>query len=403
MIFTPFTFPNGNIAKNRLFKSAMEEQLALQNQPSEKLIRLYDTWAKGGAGVLVTGNVMVAENGKGSINDVVVSDNHNLPILKKWAKAGTQNNTILIMQINHAGKQSPAVINKTPVAPSAVPLVGMDGFINPPRELTANEIEDLITKFINTAQIAEQAGFSGVQIHAAHGYLISQFLSPHHNRRQDKWGGSLENRMRFLLEIYQGIRSRVGKGFLVGVKLNSADFQKGGFDETESVQVVQKLSEMGIDFIEISGGNYESPKMLAEKASTQKREAFFIDYAKKARAVSSAPLIITGGFRSQTAMENALASGNLDFIGIACPFALEPDLANKMQNGQYQTIKTTRIKTGVAFIDKKAGAMLEMNWYMTQMDLIGQGKQPDAKLSAWKVLFKTLWENGKAGLSTGRS
>ena len=249
MLFTPFTFQNGKTATNRIFKSAMEEQLSQNDQPSEKLVRLYDTWAKGGAGVWVTGNVMVAESGKGSINDVVISDDRSLEMLKKWAKAGTQNDTLLIMQINHAGKQSPAVVNKTPLAPIAVPLVGMDGFINLPRELSADEINELIHQFVQTAKIAEQAGFSGVQIHAAHGYLISQFLSPHHNRRQDQWGGSLENRMRFLLETYTAIRTVVGKDFLVGVKLNSADFPKGGVDESESVQVVQKLSEMGIDFI----------------------------------------------------------------------------------------------------------------------------------------------------------
>ncbi len=226
MLFTPFTFQNGKTAKNRIFKSAMEEQLAQNDQPSEKLVRLYGTWAQGGAGVLVTGNVMVAESGKGSINDVVISDGRSLEMLKKWAKAGTQNDTLLIMQINHAGKQSPAVVNKTPLAPSTVPLVGMDGFINPPRELTADEINGLIQQFVQTAKIAEQAGFSGIQIHAAHGYLISQFLSPHHNRRQDPWGGSLENRMRFLLETYTAIRAAVGKDFLVGVKLNSTDFQK---------------------------------------------------------------------------------------------------------------------------------------------------------------------------------
>ena len=399
MLFTPFTFQNGKTAKNRIFKSAMEEQFSQNDQPSEKLVRLYDTWAKGGAGVWITGNVMVAESGKGSINDVVISDDRSLEMLKKWAKAGTQNDTLLIMQINHAGKQSPAVVNKTPLAPSAVPLVGMDGFINLPRELSADEINELIHQFVQTAKIAEQAGFSGVQIHAAHGYLISQFLSPHHNRRQDQWGGSLENRMRFLLETYTAIRTVVGKDFLVGVKLNSADFPKGGVDESESVQVVQKLSEMDIDFIEVSGGNYESPQMLAAKDSTRKREAFFIDYAEKARAVSQAPLIITGGFRSQNAMED----GYLVLVGVARPFALVPYLANQMQNGTYQTVQTDLIKTGVAFVDKKAGAMLEMNWYMTQMDLIGQGKQPDPKLSAWKMLLKTLWANGKAGLSTGRS
>ena len=187
--------------------------------------------------------------------------------------------------------------------------------------------------------------------------------------------------MRFLLETYTAIRAAVGKDFLVGVKLNSADFQKGGFDESESVQMVQKLSEMGIDFIEVSGGNYESLQMLAAKDSPHKREAFFIDYAEKARTVSQVPLIITGGFRSQTAMEDALSSGHLDLVGVARPFVLVPDLVNKMQNGTYQTVETDRIQTGMAFVDKKADAMLEMNWYMTQMDLIRQGKQPALKLS----------------------
>lgn len=403
MLFQPFTFNNGKTAKNRFFKSAMEEQLAHADNPTPTLVKLYDTWAKGGAGILVTGNVMVSQNGKGSVNDVVVSDERALLMLKNWASAGTQNDTLLIMQINHAGKQSPKAVNRTPLAPSNIPLVGMDGFINPPRALETSEIDDLIHAFVNTAKIAEKAGFSGVQIHAAHGYLISQFLSPHHNRRDDNWGGSLDNRMRFLIEIYQGIKNAVGKEFLVGVKLNSADFQKGGFDENESILVVEKLSNLGIDFIEISGGNYESPQMLSEKKSTQKREAFFIDYAEKARKVSNVPLIITGGFRSENAMNDALKSGAVDFVGVARPFALVPDLPNQIKNGTYQTVQTERIKTGFSLIDNKVGAVLEMNWYMAQMALIGQGKSPNPNLSAWRVLAKTLWENGKAGLSTGRS
>lgn len=403
MLFQPFGFATGQIAKNRFFKSAMEEQLAQSSQPTQTLVNLYDAWAKGGAGVLVTGNVMVAENGKGSLADVVLTDERSMDMLKSWAKAGTQNDTLLIMQINHAGKQSPKVVNATPVAPSAVALKGMDGFINPPRELAEHEIETLIQNFADTAKIAAKAGFSGVQIHAAHGYLISQFLSPHHNRRSDKWGGSLENRMRFLVAVYQAIRAAVPSGFLVGVKLNSADFQKGGFDEQDSIQVVQKMAELGIDFIEISGGNYESPEMLTAKESTKKREAFFLDYAEKARAVCTAPLIITGGFRSTHAMNEALQSGHLDFVGIARPFALMPDLPNQIKNNSYQTITTNRIKTGVGFVDNKVGAVLEMDWYMAQMALIGRGQKPNPKLSPWRVLAKALWTNGKAGLSTGRS
>ena len=169
MLFQTFTFPNGKIAKNCFFKSAMEEQLTQNNRHSQKLVQLYDVWAKGGAGALVTGNVMVAQNGEGSLHDVVLSDERDLPLLQQWATAGTQNDTLLIMQINHAGKQSPKILSPELVAPSAVPLVGMDGFINPPRELKETEIELLIQQFITTAQIAEEAGFSGVQIHGAHG------------------------------------------------------------------------------------------------------------------------------------------------------------------------------------------------------------------------------------------
>ena len=403
MLFSSFTFANGQVARNRIFKSAMEEQLAERSQASAKLVRLYDTWAKGGAGILVTGNVMVAMNGKGSIDDVVLSDEESLPMLRHWAKAGTQDGALLIMQINHAGKQSPKVLSPVPLAPSDVPLSGMESFINPPRALTEEEIQTLIGQFAHTARIAEKAGFSGVQIHGAHGYLISQFLSPHHNRRSDRWGGSLDNRMRFLVEIYQAIRAAVGKDFLLGLKLNSADFQKGGFDEADSIQVVQKMSNLGIDFIEISGGNYESPEMLTAKASTRRREAFFLDYAEKARAVCQSPLIITGGFRSQPAMDDALQSGHLDFIGIARPFALVPDLPKRIQNGTYTPVVTERIKTGFAPIDNKLGAMLEMEWYMEQMDLMAQGKPPNPRLSPWKVLLKTLLANGKAGLSTGRA
>ena len=403
MLFQSFPFPNGQIAKNRIFKSAMEEQLAEHHQPSEKLVRLYEVWAQGGAGVLLTGNVMVAENGKGSMNDVVLTDESRLPMLQRWAQAGTQSGTLLIMQLNHAGKQSPKMLSPTPLAPSAVPLQGFDGFINPPRALTEAEIHTLIAQFARSAAIAEKAGFSGVQIHGAHGYLVSQFLSPHHNRRDDHWGGSADKRMRFLVEIYQAIRAAVGKDFLVGLKLNSADFQKGGFDEGDSIRVVEKMAALGIDFIEISGGNYESPEMFSGKESTRKREAFFLDYAQKARAVCATPLIVTGGFRSEAAMNDALHSGHLDFVGIARPFALMPDLPARLQNGSYTPVATPRIKTGFAPVDNKLGAMLELEWYTAQMGLLAEGKQPNPRLSPWKVLLKTLWANGKAALSTNRA
>ena len=406
MLFQSFTFANQKIAKNRFFKASMEEQLAKNNRVSEELVNLYDVWARGGAGVLLTGNVMISDNGKGSADDVVISDERDLPMLRRWVSAGTQDNTLLIMQINHAGKQSPKNLSAEPVAPSAVVLQGMNNFFNPPRALTEREILAMIEQFAKVAQIAEKSGFSGVEIHAAHGYLISQFLSPHHNRRDDQWGGSLENRIRFLVEVYKAIRAKTQADFLVGMKLNSADFQKGGFDEHESVQVIQKMSELGIDFIEISGGNYESPVMLSPKASTQKREAYFLDYAQKARAVCHTPLIITGGFRSESAMNDALKNDDLDLVGVARPFALVPDFPNQIRDGKYKAVEIKAVRTGINAIDGKMGSVLEMGWYTHQMRLIAAGKKPNLKVGAWRILLTMLMQSmrsGQANTQTSRA
>lgn len=390
--------PNRAIIKNRIFKSAMSEALGTNNQnPRKSLATLYKTWANGGAGLVVTGNVMIDRNALGEPNNVVVEDERDLDMLMKWAKAGTENETHLWMQLNHPGKQSPKTISKEPVAPSAVPLSGdLKNFFNPPRALHAKEIEEIIIRFGKAARIAKKAGFTGVQIHAAHGYLISQFLSPHHNQRTDEWGGSLANRMRFLLETYKEIRKQVGETFPIGIKLNSADFQHGGFTEEESIEVLQKMSEIGIDLIEISGGNYENPKMMVAdvKETTKKREAYFIEYANKARKLVSTPLVVTGGFRSQEGMEEAIASGEIDMVGMAKPFALVPDLANKIFQGNYETVQTKPIRTGIKLVDKTA-AMLEIGWYEQQLARIGKSQSPNPNHSVWRSLIQNVLANGR--------
>lgn len=228
--------------KNRFYKAAMSETMATKsNNPTEELVKLYGRWAQGGAGLLMTGNVMIDREALGEPGNVVIEDERDLDILKRWAKSGTQNGTQLWMQINHPGKQSPKTLSKNPVAPSAIPLTGdIKDFFNKPRELTSDEIWQLIKRFGNAARIAKKAGFTGVQIHAAHGYLINQFLSPHHNQRQDEWGGDLNGRMKFLIETYYEIRKQVGEKFPIGLKLNSADFQRGGFTEEESMKVLKK-------------------------------------------------------------------------------------------------------------------------------------------------------------------
>jgi len=391
--------PNGTMIKNRIFKSAMSEALGTANQnPTQSLVTLYKTWAEGGAGIVMTGNVMIDRTALGEPNNVAIEDERDLAMLTKWAKAGTENDTHLWIQLNHPGKQSPKMISKEPVAPSAIPLAGgIKRFFNEPRALQVCEIEDLILRFGEAARIAKKAGFTGVQIHAAHGYLFNQFLSSYHNQRTVEWGGTLMNRMRFLEEAYNEIRKQVGRSFPIGIKLNSADFQKGGFTEEESMEVILRMSEIGIDLIEISGGNYENPIMMGAevKESTKKREAYFIDYAKKAQKLISTPIVVTGGFRSQSVMEEAVASKAIDMVGIARPFVLVPDLANKIFTGNYETVKAKPIRTGFKLLDKGA-SLLEVGWYEQQLARIGKSKLPKPKLNVWRSLLQNILENGRS-------
>ena len=235
----PLTLNCGVTLKNRFFKAAMHEALAGRDcAPTNTHVELYRAWARGGAAVLVTGNVMVDRTALGEPGNVVVEDERDFQMLRRWARAGTENDTQLWMQINHPGKQSPRSINAHPVAPSAVPIRGQyANMFNIPQELTIEQIHDLVKRFVATARIAQKAGFTGVQIHGAHGYLVNQFLSPLDNQRTDEYGGTLENRMRFLEEIYRGMRTALGPDFPITLKLTSTDGEEGGFTEAESIQV----------------------------------------------------------------------------------------------------------------------------------------------------------------------
>jgi 2,4-dienoyl-CoA reductase-like NADH-dependent reductase (Old Yellow Enzyme family) len=402
---TPIAVTADSTVKNRLFKSAMSEQLGDgNNAPTAELIRLYDTWAKGGTGLLVTGNVMIDRTALGEPKNVVLDEQSDEQLFRQWAQAGTANDTQLWMQLNHPGKQIPNLICDEPVAPSAVPLSGgLEKTFNCPRELTAAEIEELVRRFAFAAGRAKDWGFSGVQIHGAHGYLVKQFLSGHHNRRDDEWGGSLENRMRFLREIYKAIRVEVGDDFPVGVKLNSADFQRGGFTEEESMQVIQTLEADGMNMIEVSGGNYENPSMVGANAkeSTLQREAYFLEYAEKAKQLLSIPLVVTGGFRSAKAMNAALASGATDMIGVARPLAVDPEMANKLLADESFSLPLRKLSTGIPALDFMA--MLDITWYEQQLALIGAGKPTKPTLSAWRSVLSTFMGLGKHAFQRRRA
>jgi len=396
-----FSLSNGQVIKNRLFKSAMSEQLAdKQHNPTTGLATLYQRWARGGIGLSITGNVMVERSALGEPSNVVLDVQSDLALFSQWANAGKQNGAQIWMQLNHPGKQIPKFLCREPVAPSAIPLGrGLEKGFNTPRALTENEIHQVIGKFATSAKLSKQAGFTGVQIHGAHGYLVSQFLSERHNQRDDQWGGSLENRLRFVREVYRAIRNEVGDDFPIGIKLNSADFMKGGFTEEESMQVVQALSSDGIDLIEISGGTYESPSMMGSKnkndsvkASTIKREAYFLDYMVKVRKLVSTPLVVTGGFRTAPAMNDALNTSATDFVGIARTMAVDPDFPNKLIENPNYGMPLSEPTTGKPALDKMA--MVGLVWYEHQMWRIAAGKKTNPNLSPLSVVIKTILSAG---------
>ncbi|TDP81616.1 2,4-dienoyl-CoA reductase-like NADH-dependent reductase (Old Yellow Enzyme family) [Aquabacterium commune] len=398
----PFTLPNGTVVKNRLFKSAMSE--ALGSRPgaaTPELVRLYGAWADGGIGLCVTGNVMIDRRALGEPGNVVIEDERFLPELKAWAQAATRNGTQCWVQLNHPGKQAPKGLNKENISPSAVPFrAEMQAFFPTPREMTDAEVREVIARFAQAAALVQQAGFSGVQIHGAHGYLVSQFLSPHHNRRNDEWGGTPEKRRRFVLAVLAAMRARVGPGFPIGIKLNSADFQRGGFTEEESLDTIRALAEAGIDLIEISGGTYEAPVMTGAKGqpkgavgepvkeSTKQREAYFLAFAEKARAAVKTPLVVTGGFRSSQGMAEAITSGAVDFVGLARALAIEPDVPQRLLAGQQPREQVTPKNTGIGFIDKMG--LMEITWYTGQLKRIGRGEAPKPNESPLWVFVKYI-------------
>lgn len=340
--------PCGATVSNRIAKAAMTEGLATPNGvPTAALERLYALWSDGGAGVLLSGNIQVDADHLERPGNVVIDrepDEVMRRALASWAKAATRGGNHFWAQISHAGRQTQTNINRHPKAPSAVKVGLPGGQFGEPVALTAAEIEEIVRRFGVCAAAVKEAGFTGAQIHAAHGYLLSQFLSPRSNLRTDQYGGSLENRARPLLNIVASVREAVGPDFPVAVKLNSADFQKGGFAFEDSLQVAQWLEQAGVDLIEVSGGTYEQPKLLGAqgieeeepqhvKQSTLMREAYFVDFALAMQDKVSIPLMVTGGFRRRDAMEQAIASGGADMVGLGRPMCVVTDAPKQILEG----------------------------------------------------------------------
>ncbi len=430
----PFTLPCGVVVPNRLCKAAMTEGVANSKlQATQRHATLYKRWAEGGAGILITGNVLIDRNilerpGNVSIDPAPEhGEPEGMDALRAWAKAGTSNGNHLWMQISHAGRQSPRYVTSQPVGPSAVQLELLGNYA-PPRALREDEILDLIQRFARVARIAKEAGFTGVQVHGAHGYLLSSFLSPVTNQRTDQWGGSLENRARFLLQAVRAVRQAVGPAFPVAVKLNSDDFRKGGFSNEECLQVVKWLNDEKIDLLEISGGTYEQPRLLghtgaadsvkdeqpAQRESTKKREAYFLNYARAIREVATMPLMVTGGFRSREAMEEALSDGVCDVIGLGRPLCTHPDTPKQLMNGKIDRAASfeNMLKLADKGIFSPASPVLPLKlinvlgaqaWYYQQIFRLADGLEAKPSMSIIGAFFKYLFNEWTTAFKVKRS
>jgi 2,4-dienoyl-CoA reductase-like NADH-dependent reductase (Old Yellow Enzyme family) len=395
-LFTPLTLPNGVIVSNRICKAAMEENLSDIGQlPGERLFTLYRAWSEGGSGLLLTGNVMISPDALTGPGGVVLESADHLDSFKQWATAGTVNGNQLWMQINHPGRQVYEAMGEQALSPSGIALniPGFSKMFAQPKAMTEAEILNIIERFANTAALAEQAGFTGVQIHAAHGYLLSQFLSPLVNHRTDQWGGRLENRARLVFEVVKAVRTRVSKQFCVSIKINSADFQKGGFDTEDAKWVVTQLNDYQLDLVELSGGSYESPAMSGSAAeplngnSTTQREAYFVDFAREIAQVASMPIMVTGGITKRAVAEDAVneRSGiSIEMLGIARALAYEPALANKWKQDKELEV-TLPI---VVWKNKTLGALASMAITKAQLTRMAIGKLPQPNMHPLFALIK---------------
>ncbi len=392
---SPLQLPNGSTLPNRLAKAAMEENMADAGQlPGPAIHTLYQAWANGGVGLIITGNVMVDGRALTGPGGIVLERGTALAPFQQWASKARQHGAQVWMQINHPGRQVMAAMGGKAWAPSSVALdLGKHSkLFAQPQAMSHNEILETIERFADTAQAAERAGFTGVEIHAAHGYLISQFLSPLTNQRQDDWGGTLAKRARILLDIVRAVRTRVPPDFCVAVKLNSADFQRGGFSQDDAGQVILWLNELPVDLVELSGGSYESPAMQGRTADgrTLAREAYFLEFAKELAAVARMPIMTTGGIRRPAVAQQVL-DGGVAVVGIATALAMVPDLAVQWLAGKEPLAQSP----AVDWKDQTLAALARMALVKRQLRAVGAGTRAASRPSPLFTLvydqIRTRW------------
>lgn len=386
-VFSPFTLPSGGILKNRLVKASMEENMATAKQlPGDDLFRLYTAWADGGVGLILTGNVMVDHLAMTGPGGMALEADTDIAPYRELALAAKRNGCTAWMQINHPGRQVYKKMNGKALAPSAVAMdLGKhSGLFGVPKAMIEAEILDVIERFATTATKAKEAGFDGVEIHAAHGYLLAQFLSPLTNKRDDKWGGSLENRARLLLEVMTAVRTACGNDFAVGVKLNSADFQRGGFDVEDAAKVIDMIAPLNVDMVELSGGSYEVPAMQGRTADnrTLAREAYFLEFAESIAKVAPIPIMTTGGIRRLPVATQVIESG-VQLAGMAGALAFTPDLPNQWQADP----SVEGFAPVLTWKNKTISGLATMAMIKRQLKLLGKGKETNTNVSPiWSLI-----------------
>ncbi len=411
---TPLRLPCGATLPNRLAKAAMTEGLGdALNRATARHAALYRRWARSGLGLLITGNVQIDRRHLERGGNVAIEGPQTpeaLAALRAFAEAAKSGGGHVWMQINHAGRQTPALINPTPNAPSAVKLALPGSDFGRPVAMTEAQILAVVEGMANAAKVARETGFDGVQVHAAHGYLLSQFLSPRANVRADAWGGTLENRARLLMECVRAVRRAVGGDFPVSVKLNTADFHKGGFAFEDCLTVAGWLEAEGLDLLEVSGGTYEQPKMagldgvlepvfesgVAE--STRIRETYFAKYAEALSKAVKIPLMVTGGFRTRAGMDEALASGACQVVGVGRPLCGDPDAGGRLLRREIDALpsfeKTLRLGPGWLSMSSPFSLIKLINgfgaqgWYYQQLLRLGDGLEPDLRLGVLKAFAR---------------
>ncbi|PWN46753.1 NADH oxidase [Violaceomyces palustris] len=379
-IALPFS---GKVAPSRFMKGAMTERLSSWDQhdeskrgvPSDELVRVYQEWGKGGFGVILSGNVLVNPRDLEAPGNAIISEplesEARIAGFRRLAEGAKANGSLFVIQLSHAGRQVASHINDKPVSASDVQLKETMGMhFAKPTPLTVQGIKEVVDQFAYAAHFAHKTGADGVQLHAAHGYLLAQFLAPSTNRRTDQYGGSLENRARIIYEIIDAIRARVADPtFSISLKINSAEFQQGGFTPEECKEVCKHLESLKVDFVELSGGTYEELAFTHKRESSKAREAFFLEFADIIRpALQRTKVYVTGGFRTASAMVKAIQSGSTDGIGLARPACQEFDLPDKLIRGEVASaLKTLLDEQDFGITNLAAG---------TQMRQVGKGKRP---------------------------